>query len=128
MLTLPWEQLPDYPDIGSWKTNHDGSPAFIGCADTGSNISNAAILLHEFVESFWCWQNGVTEKEVSAFDQAWFKAHPTLSNEGPGDDPRAPYYVGHKIALGFEKTFIKMNGMTWAEHEENCDRVYGKRR
>lgn len=121
--TLPWKQLPDYPDIGSWKCNADGSPAFIGCADTGNDISNAAILLHEMIESFLCWLHGVTEEAVSAFDQKWFKDEAEGKihlHEEPGNDPAAPYHVWHIVASRFEREFVLQCGMTWEEHCENC--------
>jgi hypothetical protein len=122
--TLPWRQLPDHPDIGSWKCNLDGSPAFIGAADTGNDVSNAAILLHEFVEAFLCWLHGVAEEEVTRFDQAWFKEEEGpvghLSEE-PGDDVMAPYHKEHLTAELFEREFIEQCGMSWEEHEKNCD-------
>jgi len=127
MLTLPWEQLPDYPDIGSYKMNADNSPAFIGAADTGNDVSNAAILLHEFVESFWCWQHGVKEALITMFDQKWFSEERNgvkHIQDSPGDDPEAPYYEGHLIATRFEREFIVQNGMTWEQHERNCQRIY----
>ena len=122
-MTLPWEQLPDYPDIGSWKVNADNSPAFIGAADTGSDISNMGILLHEIIESFLCWTHGVKEADVSKFDQEWFTGKHE-DNEEPGNDPKSPYREQHKIAETFEQGFIAACGMTWDKHSENCRKVY----
>ena len=125
--TLPWKQLPDYPDIGNYKVNADNSPAFIGAADTGDDISNAAILLHEIVESFLCWLHGVKEEDISAFDRAWFekeKAGVKHLHEGPGDDPAAPYHLWHLVATRFEREFLVQCGLTWEAHEENCQRIY----
>lgn len=126
-LTLPWKQLPDYPDIGSWKTNSDNSPAFIGCADTGDDISNAAILLHEFIEVMMCWIHGVTEESVSTFDQMWFKERDEgkhSNDDEPGYDPRSPYRDWHIVAERFEREFIQQAGMMWEHHEENCIAIY----
>lgn len=128
-LTLPWKQLPDYPDIGSWKVNADNSPAFIGCADTGDDISNAAILLHEFIEVMYCWAHGIKEKAVSEFDQMWFKEQEEgkhRDDEEPGYDPRAPYRDGHLVAERFEREFVTQMGMLWGQHELNCESVYSR--
>lgn len=122
-LTLPHKQLPDYPDIGSWKVNADGSPAFVGAADTGDDISNCAILIHEIVEAMLCWIHGVKEEDVSEFDQMWFKEDHGIDDE-PGYDPRAPYRDWHMVAERVERCFIEQAGMLWKEHQQNCNRLY----
>jgi hypothetical protein len=125
--TLPWKQLPDYPDIGSYKCNEDNSPAFVGAADTGNDISNCAILMHEITESFLCWLHGVKEEDISAWDKKWFaeeKRGVRHIHDGPGDDPAAPYHTWHLVAERLEREFITQCGMSWEEHEENCERVY----
>ncbi len=72
MAVLPHRQLRSYPDCGDWLVNEDNSPLVLCSADTGNDLSNLAILLHEFVEAVWCWQNNVTEAEVTRFDKEWF--------------------------------------------------------
>lgn len=126
MLTLPWAQLPDYPDIGSYRMNADNSPAFIGCADTGDDISNSAILLHEFIESMWCWINGISEKSVRDFDLQWFKDQSEgkhNSTDEPGMDTQAPYHIGHLIATRYERDWITQCKMMWNTHEQNCEKA-----
>lgn len=126
MFTLPWKQLPDHPDIGSYRMNADNSPAIIACADTGNDVSNAAVLLHEFIESFLCWIHGVTEQSIREFDQKWFQeeaAGITHPYDEPGNDPAAPYHEWHLVATRFEREFVLQNGMMWPQHEQNCDNV-----
>jgi hypothetical protein len=126
-LTLPHKQLPDYPDCGSWKVNADNSPAFIGAADTGDDISNAAILLHEFIEVMMCWIHGVKEESVSKFDKMWFEEQEKglhTSDDEPGYDPRAPYRDWHLVAERFEREFVVQAGMMWNQHCENINKVY----
>jgi len=125
--TLPWKQLRSYPDIGDYQCNADNSPAVIGAADTGNDISNCAILVHEIVESFLNFLHGVKEEDITLFDKKWFAeeaAGVKHLQEGPGDDPLAPYHTWHLVATRFEREFIEQAGMSWAEHEENCSRVY----
>jgi hypothetical protein len=125
--TLPWKQLRSYPDIGDYQCNADNSPAIVGAADTGNDVSNAAILVHEIIESLLCWRHGIKEEAVSAFDRAWFKRDKKdwirQVCDGPGDDPDAPYHKEHLAATEIERRFIEMCGMSWEEHERNCERV-----
>jgi hypothetical protein len=126
LVTLPQKQLRSAPDIGDWQVNVDGSPAVCSCADTGKDISNAAVLLHEFVEAFLCFLHGVKEEEVSAFDRAWFKEEEDGVEhlyDAPGEEPVAPYHLEHVEAEKFERAFVELCGMGWDEHEANCDEV-----
>ena len=125
--TLPWKQLRSYPDIGDYQCNADNSPAFIGAADTGNDISNAGILLHEIIESLLVWLHGVKEEDISAFDRKWFaeeKNGVKHIEEAPGDSPAAPYHTFHLVATRFEREFIEQAGMMWQQHEENCEGIY----
>lgn len=122
-LTLPWKQLPDYPDIGSYKMNGDNSPAFIGCADTGNDISNFAVLVHEQIEAMWCWLNGVQEKDVSEFDTKFFTDQLLgliPEDAEPGYHKGCPYAAGHFMAEQVERFVLERFGMMWSAHEENC--------
>lgn len=125
-LTLPHKQLPDYPDIGSYRMNADNSPAFIGCADTGNDISNFAILIHEAVEAMWVWLHGVREEEIRAFDQDFFAAQDKgeePQNAEPGYAKGCPYGEGHFMAEQVERFVLERFGVMWAQHEANCERV-----
>lgn len=127
VMTLPWKQLPDYPDIGSYRMNADNSPAFIGCADTGDDISNFAILIHEQVEAMWCWINGVSEQKIRDFDQAFFKMQEIgemPKDAEPGYHSECPYAEGHFMAEQVERFVLERFGLLWNLHEENCQKVY----
>lgn len=126
-VTLPYKQLRSHPDIGDWIVNADNSPAVICAADTGNDISNAGILIHEIVESMLCWLRGVKEEDVTRFDKMWFEEqerglHP--ENAEPGYDSRCPYLKEHFAATNAERYFVEQCGMMWSKHEENCQAVY----
>lgn len=126
VMTLPWKQLRSHPDIGDWIVNKDNSPAVICAADTGNDISNAAILLHEIIESLLCWLMKVKEEKVTAFDKMFFKEQEEgkhREDDEPGYDPRCPYRIQHLVAERFERAFIEQAGMMWSQHEENCNKV-----
>jgi len=125
-LTLPWKQLRSHPDIGDWVVNADNSPALIACADTGNDISNFAILIHEQVEAVWCWLNGVKEEDVTRFDQEFFKQQElgkVPENAEPGHEKGCPYAFGHFLAEQVERYIVAAFQMTWNQHEDNCEKV-----
>ena len=123
-FTLPWKQLRSHPDIGDYQVNADNSPAVIAAADTGDDISNCAVLIHEIVESLYNWVHGVKEQDVTRFDQMWFKEQEEgkhREDDEPGYDPRAPYRDGHLVAERVEREFLIQCGLTWEQHMENCE-------
>ena len=124
MVVLPHKQMRSYPDCGDWFTSSDGEPIMLATADTGNDFSNLAVLLHEFIESVWCWKNGISEQSVTEFDRKWFAEHPN-SNEEPGHDKNAPYHIGHVIAERFENEFLTQMGKMWSHHEEAIGKLYG---
>jgi hypothetical protein len=127
MVVLPHRMLRTYPDCGDWFLNKDGTPAMVCAADTGNDWSNLAILLHEWIESLWCWQNGVTEAEVNEFDRKWFEDHAD-SEEEPGYAVNCPYRIGHLIAEKFEREFLMQFGRMWIHHEESVNALYADRK
>lgn len=126
-ITLPYKQMPNFPDIGDWKINADNSLAAVLAADTGNDISNAAILLHEFIEGILCWIHGVREEDVLRFDKMWFEEQSQgkhTEDDEPGYDPRSPYRDWHLVAERFEREFVEQCGMMWQHHSDNCESVY----
>lgn len=127
LATLPYKQMRSYPDVGDWIVNADNSPAILCAADTGNDISNAAVLLHEFVESIYCWKHGIREEDVTAFDKLFFaeqEAGKHAPDAEPGHDQRSPYRIAHLIAERFEREFVAQFGMTWDNHAENINRLF----
>lgn len=123
MVVLPHKMLRTYPDVGDWFLNGDQTPAMVCAADTGHDLSNLAILLHEFVEAIWCSRNGVTEQEVNDFDREWFERNPDSDDE-PGHDTHAPYHIGHLIAERFEREFLLQFGRMWSHHVDCVNALY----
>lgn len=125
-FTLPWKQLRSHPDIGDWQVNADNSPAVICAADTGNDISNCAILIHEIVESMLCWIHGVKEEDVTRFDKMFFQEQSEgkhLKKAEPGFDRRAPYRDWHLVAERIEREFVVQAGESWERHTENCNKT-----
>jgi hypothetical protein len=124
---LPHRQLRSYPDCGDWQIREGGEPAIITVAQTGSDVSDMAVALHELIESFLCWKHGVREEAVTDFDRLFFaeqQAGMHAPDAEPGHDPRAPYREWHLAAERFEREFVLQAGSTWDQHCENVNRLY----
>lgn len=107
-----------YHTCGDYFENRDGSWT-IQVSDLGDWRSEVAVALHEFAELMICIDREIAEPDIMAFDVA-FEAD-TLSIGEPGDDPDAPYYHEHQFAESIERLFVPMLGLTWHQHNRNCD-------
>jgi hypothetical protein len=85
------------------------------------DIFQRAVFIHEFVENTWVKINGVSAKDINAFDKKWEKDFAKglhKPEDEPGDCPKAPYYQGHQIASGIERVFIASMGADWEDYEK----------
>jgi hypothetical protein len=74
--------------------------------------AEAAVFLHEFVESMLCKARGISENSITNFDIAF------EGSGEPGDDPNAPYRKEHRFAENIERAFVHELGMVWADYEK----------
>jgi hypothetical protein len=72
------------------------------------------VAIHELVEMALCLAAGISQRAVDAFDTAWA---PHDDIEEPGEDPRAPYYEQHQMAMGIERTLAAALYVEWFEYE-----------
>jgi hypothetical protein len=78
------------------------------------------VALHEMVEYELCKMNGISDREVVAFDVN-FEAerrrnmHPIEAE--PGSDPRAPYRNEHEFATMIEMMVAQKLGVSWSDYE-----------
>jgi len=79
------------------------------------------VALHEMIEYELCKKNGITDREVVAFDVN-FEAerrrniHPLEAE--PGNDPRAPYRDEHDFASTIEMMVAQKLGVKWEAYEK----------
>ena len=107
-----------YHSVGDYFENPDGSWT-IQVSDLGDWRSEVAVALHELTEVCICIHKGIPEPDILAFDID-FEDNP-LSVGEPGDDPRAPYYPEHQFSDAIERLFVPMLGLTWYQHNKNCE-------
>lgn len=112
-----------YPTIGDWRIcRRIGKLVFkiVVCRELG--ITSAfLVMLHELIETFLCYRDGVTEQVVTD----WDKCH--LEADEPGEIDGCPYFQQHAIAMGMEKRMAQYLGMPWEVHEKKMNEVWDER-
>lgn len=73
------------------------------------------VAIHELVEVMLCERDGVSQREVDAFD---FAFKPSEVNDEPGDDPNAPYQRQHNFATAVERMLCAAMGLKWDDYAE----------
>lgn len=107
--TIPHERQRIPGQVGDWRWI---TPAtLLVQVSTMSEMRHcAAIAVHEVVEALLCWNDGVAEKDVDAFDKAY------TGDGKPGDDPAAPYHRQHCFATAVERMLIAALGVPWGDY------------
>ena len=81
-------------------------------ADTGNDVYNKLILIHELVEELLTSQKGIKEEDI----MKWDKEH--LDSEDPGGISDAPYHQEHQIAESVEQFLCEIIGLDWKKYNE----------
>jgi len=95
-----------YETCGDWFDDENGVTQIRVC-DIGNPDFELSVSLHEVIEQYLCKIAGITDEEVTAFDDKWQKENPKNTDDEPGDLPKAPYYKQHKVAVAIEDIFLK---------------------
>jgi hypothetical protein len=105
-----------YETVGDWIP---GKPAEIRVSKMKDQRYVFLVALHEMIEYELCRMNGISDKEVVAFDVN-FEAerrrnmHPIEAE--PGNDPRAPYRNEHEFATMVEMMVAHKLGVSWSDY------------
>ncbi len=117
-----------YETVGDWIP---GKPAEIRVSRMKDQRYVFLVALHEMVEYELCKKNGISDREVVAFDVN-FEAerrgnlHPLEAE--PGNDPRAPYRDEHDFATMIEMMVAQKLGVKWSDYEKSLLALGPKRR
>jgi hypothetical protein len=107
IVQMPTERMQEFDEVGDYIGNH------IIAYDTGIDLYNQLILLHELVEYFVIRLKGLDWQDIDFFDKI-AKNKKLL--------PRFPEYKyyrqAHKIALGVERKIITFLGQDWKEYNK----------
>lgn len=107
-----------YETIGDWMERDDGDEWRIFVSSFDDWRYTVLIAIHELVEMAWCFLHGVSEESVSAFDIDYEKKRKKGDTSEPGDDPRAPYHTGHRLATRVERMAAIALGVRWIKYNE----------
>lgn len=104
-----------YDTAGDWWTDEEGW--HIRVSYLGNWRYNFLVAFHELLELAWCKWKGVEQADVDAFDMAYEANRKPGDLSEPGDNPRAPYRVGHQFASLAERFAAFAIGVDWDEYE-----------
>ena len=106
-----------YETVGDWIP---GKPAEIRVSKMKDQRYAFLVALHEMIEYELCKMNGISDREVVAFDvnfeaERRSNLHPMEAE--PGSDPRAPYRKEHDFATMIEMMVAQKLGVSWSAYE-----------
>ena len=104
-----------YPTAGDYFEKDD--ILHFEIADTGNELYNELILIHEMVERVMVKARGITDQQIDEFDMAH------LDSDDPGDEVDAPYRDEHCIATAVERMICGYLGISWREYDEAVVRL-----
>lgn len=108
--TIP-HHLHRYPTVGDYFDDENGVKQ-IRVSELGDWRMEVLVALHELIEVSLCDQRGISEADITAFDEA------NLDAPEPGNLPEAPYHSEHVFADGIERLVARELGVEWAEYED----------
>lgn len=111
-----------YNTVGDYQTDADGNIE-VRISDLGDERKEIAIGVHEAFEAVLCRYAGITDKMIDDFDLAFDAARAPGDASEPGDDPNAPYYHQHQLAMRIERMACEELGLDWDEHEARIAEV-----
>ncbi len=111
ILVIPHSEQ-RYDTVGDWRG--DGR---ITVSAMGGEDYEFLVALHEFVEWYLCRKRGISDAEVTSFDEAYD------GGGEPGDALWAPYRREHQFATFIERQVAIELGVSWDEYEKALDEV-----
>lgn len=106
-----------YPTCGDWMRLPDGTLNIKVSEEIGDEYATL-VALHELVEVLLCEKRGITDAEVTAFDEKFEADRDEGDESEPGDHPDAPYRREHLFATGIEKLMASELGVDWKHYDD----------
>ncbi len=103
-------------NAGDWKTaEHE---IVVKMAQSLTDDEQLLVFVHELVEARLCQRTGVTDDQVTAWDEAHLDA------EEPGEISGAPYREAHARALEVERHLAEVLKVDWHAYEERLHALF----
>lgn len=118
-----------YRTVGDYWFDKEEDAAYIVVAEELGDDMAFMVAAHELVESYLTKKRGVTDEEITAFDEEFEKARVPGDESEPGDSPQAPYHIEHGFATSVERMLCAALGINWQDYETKNIEVlntYGK--
>lgn len=110
-----------YNTVADWRFDAEHKICFINVSNTGNEIFNNALALHEETEIMLLLQRMSSYDSVlvvDKFDKSFERRRKDSFESEPGDDPHAPYHVEHGFATAVERMYIAASGENWKRYED----------
>jgi len=108
-----------FGEVGDWFYDAHEDKMIVFVNQMVDWRSELAVAIHEIYESVSCLANDIDQTDVDAFDKQ-FHREMTDGSEA-GDSKDAPYFFEHKGATFVEKEVCSQSGISWKDHEKNCE-------
>lgn len=110
-----------YDTCGDWWW--EGSQLQIRVSSLGDTFYEQLIAFHEYAEALMCSKEGISEAEVTAYDERFEimrAAFPDVisADSEPGNQRLAPYKKQHARATELEKSLCKYLGLDWNKYDK----------
>ena len=110
-------ELQKYPTVGDYWIDEDGTWQ-IRVSEMDNWKYEMAVAIHELWEQALCFDRGIKEPDITAFDIAFENKREEGNNDEPGDSPKSPYAREHCSATGIERLFISEVNESWSDYDK----------
>lgn len=111
-----------YDTVGNYWTGESGA-MHITVSDMGNSDYEFLVAIHELVEAKLCQNRGISDAEITDFDEAFENSRKRGDLSEPGDHPLAPYQNEHNYATAVERLLCAALGLSWHDYEKAVQRL-----
>ena len=120
---IPPSQMRPEVDGADWYFDSKGDLQVRVCPMSDQRME-IALAIHEAFEALLCKHDGVTVKEVDAFDKQYDLDHADDNDIEAGDDPAAPYRRQHSMASAVERMYVAWVDLSWEIYDQELKKRY----
>jgi len=119
IATIPHKEQ-KYDTVGNYWTDREGNLQ-IRVSDLQNPKMEMLIVIHELIEKMLVDHAGISDDDITAFDEKFEKKRLSGNIDEPGDDKNCNYKKEHCIATGIERIMCSLLGVDWKTYEEKCN-------
>jgi hypothetical protein len=100
-----------YDTAGDWRFDGQDRNITVTVMDTGVDDYNFLLIVHELIEAYLCYAEGISTEAVDTYDM-------NSNSDDPGDAPDCFYHSQHSFAVGVERLLASTLGVDWADYDQ----------